>query len=249
VPEADGHNGRQPGSAVRRTPSEAELARVFGDRRALALRYAEILTGAGITRGLLGPREAPRIWDRHILNSAAMAPLLPEGATVCDLGSGAGLPGLVLALARPDLRMTLLEPLLRRATFLQEAVDDLGVDGVDVLRSRAEDVAPDRRWQVVVARAVAPMGRLAGWAGPLLEPGGQLLALKGTNAQQEAADAHHDLLALGASGVEVLPVGALDPDTAEQSRVVRVTFAAAPPERPRKNSKTSKSVGTRKGSR
>ena len=164
---------------------------VFGDRLPLALRYEAWLAGAGVERGLLGPREADKLWDRHLLNSAAVATLLRDGEHVVDVGSGAGLPGIPLALARPDLSVVLLEPLARRAAFLAEVVDDLGLaPRVSVVRARAEDHArTDARYDVAVARAVAPLDRLAGWCLPLLRPGGRLLALKGERAADEVAAA------------------------------------------------------------
>jgi 16S rRNA (guanine527-N7)-methyltransferase len=164
-------------------------------------RYQEILAGPGLDRGLMGPREMPRLWDRHILNCAVVAEpalgLIPQGALVADVGSGAGLPGLVWAITRPDLTMILIEPLLRRATFLTEAVIDLGLtDRVTVLRARAEKVITTPNWtgvDIVTARAVAPMGRLLGWTMPLLKPVGDLLALKGSSAQSEI-DAATDVI-------------------------------------------------------
>jgi 16S rRNA (guanine527-N7)-methyltransferase len=154
-------------------------------------RYAERLATTAIEWGLLGPAEAGRIWDRHIANSLALAPLLPAGATVLDVGSGAGLPGIPLALERPDLTVTLLEPLDRRARFLAETVVDLGVgQRVTVVRSRAEDYRTPA--DVVVARAVAPLARLVGWTRHLF-PAGELLALKGAKAAAEVAAAERDL--------------------------------------------------------
>jgi 16S rRNA (guanine527-N7)-methyltransferase len=141
---------------------------------------------------LIGPRELPRLWERHLLNSAAIASLVPAGARVVDVGSGAGLPGIPLALARPDLTVTLLEPLARRVAFLTECVDRLGLERVTVVRGRAEE-GPVRRElggaDVVTARAVAPLDRLAGWCLPLLRPGGLLLAMKGSTAAEELAAA------------------------------------------------------------
>ena len=149
-------------------------------------RFQEILAGPGLERGLMGPREMPRLWNRHILNCAVVADpallLLPEHSLVADVGSGAGLPGLVWAITRPDISMVLIEPLLRRATFLTEAVIDLGLsDRVTVLRSRAEKVVATPNWagvDIVTARAVAPMERLLGWTIPLLKPVGDLIAFK-----------------------------------------------------------------------
>lgn len=188
--------------------------------------YAEILVGPGIERGLLGPREAPRIWDRHILNCAVVADpstgLIPLGSTVADIGSGAGLPGLVWALARPDLQIVLIESLLRRATFLTECVHSLGLgDRVSVVRDRAESVvgsptAPrPGQMGVVTARAVAPLGNLATWGAPLLEPGGLLVALKGESAAEEVDRDRDQLTDAGLSEVRVIQVGegVVDPPT------------------------------------
>jgi 16S rRNA (guanine527-N7)-methyltransferase len=163
----------------------------------LASRYAELLTSAGVERGLLGPREASRVWERHLLNCAVIGELLPRAARVVDVGSGAGLPGIPLACARPDLRIDLVEPLARRVTFLEEAVAALAlVPRVSVVRGRAEERAVVRRvapvaW--VTARAVAPLDRLAAWCLPLLQPGGRLLALKGRRAAQELNE-HRDVI-------------------------------------------------------
>ena len=166
-------------------PDPEQLAReLYGDAAILIGQYVDILTSKGIDRGLLGPRETDRVWDRHILNSAALADLIAVGSSVIDVGSGAGLPGIPLALLRPDLRITLLEPLLRRSTFLVETLDDLDLaERVSVVRARAED--HPLRYDVVVARAVAPLDRLIGWCNPLRQPGGILLALKGRSAAVE----------------------------------------------------------------
>ncbi len=183
---------------------------VFGDLVPLAVRYAAWLAGPGVERGLLGPREADRLWDRHLLNCAVVGTLLAPGDRVVDVGSGAGLPGIPLALARPDTTVVLLEPLLRRATFLAEVVADLGLgDRVSVVRARAEEVARQQPgYDVVVARAVAPLDRLAGWCLPLLRPGGRLLALKGERAAAEVAASPH----LRAT-VEQVGAGLVDPPT------------------------------------
>jgi 16S rRNA (guanine527-N7)-methyltransferase len=179
-------------------------------------RYQEILAGPGLDRGLMGPREMPRLWDRHILNCAVVAEpaldLIPAGALVADVGSGAGLPGLVWAITRPDLTMILIEPLLRRATFLTEAVIDLGLtDRVTVLRARAEKVIATPNWtgvDIVTARAVAPMERLLGWTMPLLKPVGDLLALKGASAQAEIDAATQSINQYKITEISVLTCGA-----------------------------------------
>ncbi len=172
--------------------TESTARAVFGDAFDRAEEYVRLLATEGTVRGLIGPREVPRLWDRHLLNSVALAPLVPAGARVVDVGSGAGLPGIPLALVRPDLTITLLEPLARRVTFLDECVDALGLGRVSVVRGRAEE-GPVRRSlggaDVVTARAVAPLEKLAGWCLPLLRPGGQLLALKGSSAAEELAAA------------------------------------------------------------
>lgn len=164
------------------------------ERLPLAERFASLLAGAGVERGLIGPREVPRLWERHLLNCAALAPSLPAGCRVADVGSGAGLPGVVLALARPDLRVTLVEPLHRRVVFLEEVLGELGLaesgtDGglVTVVRARAEQLHGQRRFDVVTSRAVAPLARLLGWCMPLVEPEGYALAMKGASAAAEVA--------------------------------------------------------------
>jgi 16S rRNA (guanine527-N7)-methyltransferase len=182
-------------------------AAVFGPALDRAVAYARLLATDGTVRGLIGPREVSRLWDRHLLNSAAIESLVPAGARVVDVGSGAGLPGIPLALVRPDLTITLLEPLARRVTFLDECVDRLGLDNVTVVRGRAEE-GPVRRSlggaDVVTARAVAPLDKLTGWCLPLLRPGGLLLALKGSTAAAELAAAGP---LAGAAGATVTEVG------------------------------------------
>ena len=168
----------------------AEAGSVFGPAVDAAAEYARLLATEGTVRGMIGPREVPRLWERHLLNSAAIASLVSVGARVVDVGSGAGLPGIPLALARPDLIVTLLEPLARRVAFLTECVRRLGLERVTVVRGRAEE-GPIRRQlggaDVVTARAVAPLDKLAGWCLPLLRPGGLLLAMKGSTAAAELA--------------------------------------------------------------
>jgi 16S rRNA (guanine527-N7)-methyltransferase len=184
-------------------------AAVFGPRLELAERYAAILAGAGIERGILGPGEVPRLWERHVLNSAAVAELVGDDETVADVGSGAGLPGIPLALARPAARVFLIEPLLRRAEFLQEVVDELGLE-VAVVRGRAEE--PDVLRQVgemdaVTSRAVASLEKLAKWSLPLLREGGRMLAMKGDRADDEVGEHRRAMSALGAVDIGVVKCG------------------------------------------
>ncbi|AEN11180.1 MULTISPECIES: 16S rRNA (guanine(527)-N(7))-methyltransferase RsmG [unclassified Streptomyces] len=209
-------------------PEAPEEARaVFGEFFPEAVRYAELLADAGVKRGLIGPREVPRLWGRHLLNCAVLSEAVPEGVTVCDVGSGAGLPGIPLALVRPDLKITLLEPLLRRTNFLQEVVELLGLDHVTVVRGRAEEVLGSLPpVHVVTARAVAPLDRLAGWGVPLLRPYGEMLALKGGTAEEEIQGARAALSKLGVVETEVLHVGegVVEP----MSTVVRVVVGESP---------------------
>ena len=189
----------------------AAAGAVFGTRLPLALDYVQRLATDGVERGLLGPREVPRLWDRHLLNCAVLTELLPESARVVDVGSGAGLPGIVLALRRPDLQVALVEPMQRRVAFLEEAVAGLGLTAtVRVVRGRAED--RDVRRSVgggdwVTARAVAPLDRLVKWCLPLVSPGGRLLALKGARAAEEVAEHQGALRRLGATEVAVRTLG------------------------------------------
>ena len=190
---------------------EAEAAQsLFGDRLELVQRYVEHLASSGIVRGLIGPREAPRLWGRHVLNCAVVEVLIPQSARVADVGSGAGLPGLCLAIARPDLELTLIEPLERRVTWLNEIVQDLQLENVQVLRARGEQVeelpggsAPD----VVTARAVSALGGLLDFTLPLLQGSGELLALKGRSAQQEIDKARKQLKRHRVAQTEVLTLG------------------------------------------
>ncbi|MQS13193.1 16S rRNA (guanine(527)-N(7))-methyltransferase RsmG [Streptomyces kaniharaensis] len=231
-PEAGAVNPAAEGQAVEASaasePGEAPaVAReVFGDRFDAAVRYTELLATAGVQRGLIGPREVPRLWDRHVLNCAVLAELLPPGSTLCDVGSGAGLPGIPVALARPDVSVTLLEPLLRRTTFLEEVVRELGLENVTVLRGRAEEMVGKLAVDVVTARAVAPLDRLAGWGLPLLRPHGQMLALKGDSAEQELADSRAGLTKLGAVEWSVISVGEGTLETS--TRVVQVKAGESP---------------------
>lgn len=184
-------------------PPAAEV--VFGVRLPLARRYADLLATTGISHGLVGPREAPRLWERHLVNCAVMESMLEQDTAVIDIGSGAGLPGLVLAVVRPDLQVHLVEPLLRRTTWLNDTISELGLGNVQVHRGRAEEM--DLGAPVVTARAVASLDKLVSWAFPLLPPDGRLLALKGVAAQDEL-DAVRPLLdQLGVSRASLHVVG------------------------------------------
>lgn len=195
----------------------------MAEHRGALEAFAGLLADVGVTRGLIGPREVPRLWERHLLNCAVVADpetdLVPHGASVADVGSGAGLPGLVWAIVRPDLHVLMIEPLLRRSTFLNEAIAELGLaDRAEVWRGRAED-APGRPGgvglDVVTARAVAPLERLIGWTAPLMRPGGRLVALKGSSASQEIIDAAAQARAAGLTDLAVVEVGVgvVDPPT------------------------------------
>ncbi|MBC3843336.1 16S rRNA (guanine(527)-N(7))-methyltransferase RsmG [Streptacidiphilus sp. 4-A2] len=214
----------EPGQELPPVPESAR--KVFGERFDQAVRYAELLADAGVRRGLIGPREVPRLWERHILNCAVLGQLLPPGVSLCDVGSGAGLPGIPVALARPDLRITLLEPLLRRTNFLEEVVQELGLDNVTVVRGRAEEMIGKLAVDVVTARAVAPLDRLAGWGLPLLRPYGEMLALKGDLAEQELADHKAALVKLGAKEWSVGTAGEGVVET--PTHVVRVQVGESP---------------------
>src|SRR6478672_5902058 len=198
----------------RETPSAPDVARrVFSSARLpLVEQFADLLATDGVVRGLIGPREAPRLWERHLVNCALLGDLIPQEASVCDIGSGAGLPGLVLAVARPDLRLTLVEPLLRRTTFLEEAVSALGLDNVEVVRGRADALHGVRTFDMVTSRAVAPLERLLGWSMPLVAPTGALVAMKGSSVDEEIEAARSEIERWGCTAPEVLPLGLeLDP--------------------------------------
>lgn len=215
-------------SSVPSTPPEA--AEVFGAHLAQAERYVALLADTGISHGLIGPREGPRLWERHVLNCAVVSPLLAEDAIVADLGSGAGLPGLVLALMRPDLDMHLVEPLHRRIVWLKAAVAHLGLTNVTLHEARADAVVDTVDADYVTARAVARLDKLGRWAVPLLPRGGHLVALKGESAADELAE---DLPRLQralpgrVTASEVLRCG--DGVISEPTHVVRLTVTPAPP--------------------
>lgn len=203
-----------PGGAPPGPPADA--AGVFGDALEQACLYRELLATDGVTRGLIGPRETERLWDRHLLNCAAVAELLPERGVLVDIGSGAGLPGVVLAMLRPSLDVILLEPLLRRSVFLEECVATLRLSNATVVRARAEDKAAAHiKADIATARAVAPLDRLVGWAARLLRPGGELLAIKGQSAEEEIEAARGVLSRLGVRSAGVLQAG--------QGRVISAT--------------------------
>ncbi|MEO6142814.1 MAG: 16S rRNA (guanine(527)-N(7))-methyltransferase RsmG [Dermatophilaceae bacterium] len=193
----------------------AGATQVFGDHLALAQRFTAILTASGVSHGLIGPREVPRLWERHLLNCAVIHPAIPVGAMVIDVGSGAGLPGLALAIARPDLDLHLVEPMLRRTNWLSMAVADLELTNVSVHRGRAEEFWGTLRAPVVTARAVAPLGELAKWCLPLLSPGGSLLAIRGARVAEELSADKALLRRLGAveEVIETFGSGVVDPQT------------------------------------
>jgi 16S rRNA (guanine527-N7)-methyltransferase len=195
-----------PGPAALSTvPVPASAASVFGPALPVAVTYARLLAGRGVEQGLLGPREVPRLWDRHLLNCAVVAELIEPGGTLLDLGSGAGLPGLVLAIVLPGTAITLLEPMERRCRFLTGCVAELGLANVSVLRGRAEDITI--RTDVVTARAVAPLPRLAELAVRVVRPGGMVLAIKGRTAAEELKAAAPVLRRIGARDARVVPAG------------------------------------------
>jgi 16S rRNA (guanine527-N7)-methyltransferase len=199
---------------VAQLPPPAAAAAVFGPVLGPAQAFARILATRGVEQGLIGPHEVPRLWDRHLLNCAVVAELIGDrDRTLVDIGSGAGLPGIVLAMIRPELDVTLLEPMERRCRFLSECVTELGLANASVLRGRAEDTV--LRADVATARAVAPLDRLAGLTAGLVRPGGMVLAIKGRTAADELRKARPVLRRIGARGAEVVRAGQgkVDPAT------------------------------------
>jgi 16S rRNA (guanine527-N7)-methyltransferase len=212
----------------RETPPMPDAAAgVFASALPIAEQFAEFLASAGTERGLIGPREVPRLWERHLLNCAVLTDLVPNGATVCDIGSGAGLPGLVMAIRRPDLQVTLVEPLLRRTTFLEEAVGLLELTNVEVVRARAEALHGSREFDAVTSRAVAPLDKLLGWSLPLVRRGGLLLAMKGSGAAEELAASAAVLTRLGGREPGVVHIGS--DQLSVPTTVVRVEAGGEPP--------------------
>jgi 16S rRNA (guanine(527)-N(7))-methyltransferase RsmG len=191
----------------------AAARELFGASLARAEVYARMLSGAGVERGLIGPGEAGRIWDRHLINSGLIVELLPEGlggsepGSLADIGSGAGLPGVVLAIMRPDLRVTLIEPRARRAAFLAECVSELDLKNVEICRARAEDLADQVLADVVTSRAVARLDRLVRWSVGVCRPGGLVLAIKGASAAAELEEAAPVLDRLGVTDARVVMAG------------------------------------------
>lgn len=191
------------------TPAELAAAeKIFGSRLDLAKRYVEHLATSGTERGLIGPREIPRLWSRHVLNCAVIESEIAHGSHVADVGSGAGLPGLCLAIARPDLELTLIEPLERRVIWLQEVVDDLELGNVTVMRSRAELAVGTVVADVVTARAVSALSNLAGLCIPLLGGKGVVVAIKGRSAGEEIEKAAKVIRRMGGRETSVVTVGA-----------------------------------------
>ena len=241
-----------PAASEQPTPPEhlrAAVDHYFGASLKRATRYATMLATDGVVRGLIGPREVPRLWDRHLLNSVVLVERIPPDAVVADVGSGAGLPGVVLAIARPDLRVILIEPQLRRTRFLQEVVTALGLAQVRVVRARAEQAVADcEPADVVVSRAVAPLDRLAAWSLPLARTGGTMLALKGASAHDEV-EAHRDAVRRAGGGEPlVVTCGAewLDPP-ATAIEVVRESGASPSVASGERGSSASRSKGSQAG--
>lgn len=234
-----------PSSVTSPVPEDvrALAERLFGDRLPLAERFAGLLAREGVERGLIGPREVDRLWQRHILNCALMVETIPAGArTLADVGSGAGLPGVVIAIARPDLEVTLIETMLRRATWLEEVEDQLGL-GLEVVRSRAEDLQGDRGFDVVTARAVAALDKLVRWTLPLVAPGGHLVAMKGSSAAEEIEAAAAVIKRLGGVDPEVIVVG--EGEVEVPTTVVRIRATASLAERAPRAARTRSTSRTR----
>ncbi|MCG7248009.1 16S rRNA (guanine(527)-N(7))-methyltransferase RsmG [Corynebacterium simulans] len=189
--------------------SDLDPSEVFGSRLPLAQAYHDSLATDGSIRGFIGPREVPRLWERHLLNCAVIGDVMPEGARVIDVGSGAGLPGIPLAIARPDLDITLIEPLLKRSNYLSEVKELLGLDNVTIIRGRAEEGPVKKAVKgadIVTSRAVAPLGKLAKWSLPLVKVGGEMIALKGESVYEELKRDAAELKRAGAGKAEVTTI-------------------------------------------
>jgi 16S rRNA (guanine527-N7)-methyltransferase len=213
--------------AVEHDPWEgdARLVSFFGAAWTQVADFHTLLVEEGVERGLVGPREIPRLWERHLLNSAVVVPFLAASGRIVDLGSGAGLPGIIVAAMRPDAEVVLLEPMERRTDWLREVAGSLGLANVVVTRARAEDVHGSLSCAAVTARAVAPLEKLYRWALPLLEKGGVLVALKGARAQEEVVAAARVGLRLGGGPADVVSASTID--GAEETMVVRVVREVA----------------------
>lgn len=211
-------------------PSPSAAVQIFGPRLALAEQFVTILTDSGTSHGLIGPREVPRLWERHVLNCAVIHSAIGSGLEVIDVGSGAGLPGLALAIARPDLELHLIEPMLRRTSWLSMVVAELALTNVTVHRGRADEFWGILSAPVVTARAVARLSELATWCLPLLRPGGSLLAIKGSTVAEEVEADRGVLRRLGAVDevIERFGHGVVD----EETTVLRVTMGSRPVQRP-----------------
>ena len=183
-----------------------EVAAVFGERIDIAREYAAALVRDSDVLGLLGPREMPRLWSRHILNSAVVAELVPPGKTVCDVGSGAGLPGIPMAIVLPDTRFTLIEPMERRSEWLISVVEELGLRNVEVVRARAEEVG--EVFDIATARALSALPKLLRMCIPLVRHGGEILALKGSKAAEEIEEAKRIQKKLGVESFKIEFAGA-----------------------------------------
>lgn len=205
-------------------PEPAVAADLFGQRIELARRFTRSLVEHGEERGLIGPQELPRIWTRHVLNCAIAAPLFPAGGRVGDVGSGAGLPGIVLAIARPDVTWELIEPMERRVSWLNEQVSSLGLENVTVHRARAEEAAVEGVLDAVTARAVSALKTLVPWTAPLVRDGGELILLKGRSVEGEIANAQKVLRKHRVTDVRVETLG--EGLLAEETRVVRALVRA-----------------------
>ncbi|WP_048381901.1 16S rRNA (guanine(527)-N(7))-methyltransferase RsmG [Corynebacterium renale] len=183
---------------------------MFGENTDKAIAYHQSLATTGSERGFIGPREVPRLWDRHVLNCAVIGEAMDEGVHVIDIGSGAGLPGIPLAIARPDLRITLIEPLLKRSTYLREVCEELNLENVTVIRGRAEDAAIQKEAgsaDIVTSRAVAPLGKLSRWSLPLVKVGGAMIAMKGSSVSEELERDADDIRKAGGGQGEIFTVG------------------------------------------